>query len=77
MDKQEIKTLIFQKYGSFLLTRKQVAEALNKSVATIDRWKQQGIYLEYKKLGKAKNAPVEYPIDTIAEYIVNNNIKVS
>lgn len=76
MHKQEIRNLIYQKYGAFLLSRKQVADALGKSVATIDRWKEQGMYLEFKKLGKAKNAPVEYPIDTVVDYIINNNKKI-
>ncbi len=76
MNKQEIRSLIYQKYGAFLLSRKQVAAILGKSVATIDRWKVQGLYLEYKKLGKAKNAPVEYPIDTVVDYIANNNKKI-
>jgi len=76
MNKQEIRSLIYQKYGAFLLSRKQVADALGKSVATIDRWKEQGLYLEYKKLGEAKNSPVEYPIDTVVDYIVNNNKKI-
>jgi transposase len=76
MDKKEIRNLIYQKYGTFLLSRQQVAKVLNKSVATIDRWKKQGLYLEYKKLGNAKNATVEYPIDSVVNYILNNNQKI-
>lgn len=77
MNKQEIRNLIYQKYGALLLSRKQVANILGKSVATIDRWKAQGLYLEYKKLGSAKNAVIEYPIDTVVEYIIRNNKKIS
>lgn len=76
MTKEEISTKLYDKYGSFLLSRKQAAQALNKSVATLDRWKQQGLYLEFKKLGKSKNATVEYPINTIVDYIFKNNQKV-
>ncbi|MCK9454751.1 hypothetical protein [Sulfurimonas sp.] len=76
MTKQEARGLIYQKFDTLLLSRKQAAQALNKSVATIDRWKKQGLYLEYKKRGKSKNASVEYPIDTVVDYILNNNQKV-
>ncbi|MDD3476293.1 MAG: hypothetical protein PHI38_05445 [Sulfurimonas sp.] len=76
MDKQEIRNLIYKKYGTFLLSRQQTAEVLNKSVATIDRWKKQGLHLEYKKLGKSKNATIEYPIDSVVNYILNNNQKI-
>ncbi len=76
MNKQKLWNIIYNKYGSLLLSRKQVASELGRSVATIDRWKKQGLYLEYKKLGKAKNAPVEYPIDTVVGYIINNNKKM-
>jgi len=75
VNKQEIRNMIYQKYATFLLSRKQVADTLGKSVATIDRWKDQGLYLEYRKHGNSKNATVEYPIDTVVDYIVNNNIK--
>ena len=76
MTKQEARDILFKKYSSLLLSRKQTADALGRSVATIDRWKNAGLYLEYKKLGKAKNAPVEYPIDTVVNYIINNNKKI-
>lgn len=76
MNKEEVRQMIFQKYKTFLLSRQQAAEVLNKSVATLDRWKKKGLYLEYKKLGKAKNSAVEYPIDTVVDYVVNNNQKI-
>jgi len=71
-----MRSLLFEKYGTLLLSRSQAAEALNISVATLDRWKKRGVYLEYKKRGAAKNSPVGYPLDTIINYIINNNNKV-
>lgn len=71
-----MRAILYTKYDTSLLSRIQVAQELNKSVATIDRWRKAGLYLEYKKLGKAKNSPVEYPIDTVVNYVLNNNIKV-
>jgi len=76
MTKQEMRSLLFEKYRTLLLSRSQAAEALNISVATLDRWKKQGMYLEYKKRGTAKNSTVAYPLDTIINYLINNNNKV-
>jgi len=76
MNRQEIWNVIYSRYRSLILSRKQVAELLGKSVTTIDRWKKNGLYLQYKKRGKAKNSPVEYSIDTIVDYAINNNKKI-
>ena len=75
MNKKEIRDLVFTKYGTLMLSRQQAAEILNISVATIDRWKQDGLHLEYKKIGKARNSMILYPIDTVAEFIAENNTK--
>lgn len=74
--KKEAKELLFNKYGTLVLSRQQAAESVNRSVATLDRWKIQGLYLEYKKIGISKNAHIQYPIDTIVDYICENNIKI-
>lgn len=74
--KEQTKKLIIEKYGSIILNRKQVAEILNRSVATIDRWKERGEHLSFKKVGKSKNAMIEYNIDTIVDYIYENSIKI-
>jgi transposase len=76
MTKIELYNILYAKYESSLLSREQVAKELNKSVATIDRWKKAGLHLKYKKNGKAKNSTVEYPIDAVVDYVLNNNIKV-
>jgi len=76
MTKKEVEDLIFAKYDCLLLSRKQVAKILNKSVATIDRWKKRGVFLEYKKDESAKNGSVVYSVETVAEYILNNKTKV-
>jgi len=76
MNRQEIWNVIYNRYGSLVLSRKQVAKLLGKSVSTIDRWKKNGLYLVYKKRGKAKNSPIEYSIDAIVDYAINNNKKI-
>ena len=73
----ELRKLIFSKYGSLLLDRKQVSEILNISVATLDRWKKDNLNLEYKKNGSSKNARVEYSVDAVVNYILNNNAKIN
>lgn len=76
--KKELLQLLFQKYGSLLLTREQVAEVLNISTASLDRMKQNGVGIQYQKDGRSgKNAKVRYPIDSVAEFIVESNIKTA
>lgn len=75
--KEQITSLIFNKYNTFLLSRKDTAEIVGVSMATLDRWKKDNRYLKYKKVGKAKNASIKYPLDGIVEYLFENMIKVS
>lgn len=73
---EETRDLILSMYGGLVLSRKQVAMLLNKSISTIDRWKKKGIHLEYRKDDSSKNGSVEYTIDTVIDYILNHNVKV-
>lgn len=72
----EIESLI-KEHGTRIFTEKQVAKIINKSQATLARWRKQGLYIKYKKNGGAKNAPIEYTARSIAEYIINNDIQIS
>lgn len=76
--KKELLQLLFQKYGSLLLTREQTAEALNISTASLDRMKQSGIGIQYQKDGQSgRNGKVRYPIDSVIEFIVKSNIQTA
>lgn len=76
--RKELLQLLFQKYGSLLLTREQVSETLNISTASLDRMKQDGIGVQYQKNGQVgKNGKVRYPIDAVAEFIVQSNIQTA
>lgn len=76
--KKELLQLLFQKYGSLLLTREQTAEALNISTASLDRMKQNGVGIQYQKDSRSgKNGKVRYPIDSVAEFIVQSNIQTA
>ena len=73
--KQEARDLLFGKYETLLLSRSQAAKSVSRSVTTLDRWKKKSVHLTYKKQGEAKNSPVFYPIDSIVDYVCENNIK--
>lgn len=66
---------IVNRTGTYILNVQLVCELINKSPSTLERWRKQGKYLEYKK-GPARNSPIEYPAHTIAEYILSNSVKV-
>lgn len=68
-EKREIKQMLYTKYNSLVFSRDQVAEILNISVATLDRWRSRGLYLDFKKVGDAKNSIVQYSLSTVADYI--------
>lgn len=74
--KKELKDSLYKEYGTKLLSTKQVAKVVNKSEVTLRRWKKQGVNLSYKQGSYAKNAPIFYTLETVVDYIVNNNIKV-
>ena len=67
---------ITEKYGTFVLNPKQTSEIVNKSESTLERWRKRGENLKYRKIGKAKNSPIEYSIESVAEYIINYDIKI-
>lgn len=73
---RELTKLIYQKYGSLLLTREQVSEVLSISTATLARMANSAIGVQYQKNGKAgKNGRVRYPIDAVVDYILSNHIQ--
>ena len=76
-DKIETRKILFNKYNTMILSRKQVAEILNVSTATLDRWRKQGLYLESKKVGITKNAIIQYPLSTVVDYISSQNTKIN
>jgi predicted DNA-binding transcriptional regulator AlpA len=55
--------------GRRLYTRKQAAELLNVSEATLDRWAHQLQGPPFVKLGDAANSHSRYPSDLMDEYI--------
>lgn len=76
--KKELIQLLFQKYGSLLLTREQTAESIGSSTATLDRIRKAGLGPKYlKDGGLSKNGMVRYPIDAVVEYILSTQVKTA
>lgn len=70
--------LLFAEYKSSLLTRKQAAQAIGISTATLDRLKASGLGPQYKLIGKSsKNQSVKYPIIAIAEYVYSGLVQTA
>ena len=72
---KELEQNIVKMLGSYILNIEQVSKLINKSPATLGRWRKFGIGPEYRKIGNTRNATIEYTARAIAEYIVNNSIK--
>ncbi|MDD3769807.1 MAG: hypothetical protein PHV10_04270 [Sulfuricurvum sp.] len=78
MDRKQLLDMLYSKYGSLLLSRKQCAEVAGCSTAKLDRLKNAGLGPKYiKKKGKGKNGTVQYPIDAVIDYIVSQQVKTS
>jgi excisionase family DNA binding protein len=52
-----------------MLTRKETAEYLAVSEATLDRWAQDGKGPPFLKIGRRGNNAVRYPSDLLDEFI--------
>lgn len=58
---------LLNKYGTFLLNKKQMSEVTNQSESTLNRLKREGCGCEYKIDG----GNVYYPIQCVVEYLSN------
>ena len=74
--KEEIDSII-KEYKTRILNESMVSKIINKSPATLGRWRKKGIKLKYKKDASAKNSPIEYTVRTVAEYIIDGNIEIN
>lgn len=67
--------MLFEKYGTALLTAKQVSEITGRSVRTLEQDRREKIGIPYKRVGGKENSPVRYPLHEISKYL-NENEKV-
>ena len=61
--------ILFEKYGTALLTVKQTSEVTGRSVASLeaDRRNHQGI--GFKRVGGKYNSPVRYPLHEVSKFL--------
>lgn len=77
-EQKELFQTLFGTYKKAMLSRKQTAEVIGVSVATLDRLKAEGIGINYKKLaGKGANGTVKYPLQAIVKYLTENHVKTA
>ncbi len=77
-EKEQIVKLLVDLYSTVALSRKQAAEAINISTATLDRMKDNAVGPTYTKVdtnSRSNNGKVFYPVTALAEYLINNQIK--
>jgi predicted DNA-binding transcriptional regulator AlpA len=72
---KELFEMLHKTYHSFELSRKQCANVLGKSTATIDRLRAHGLGPKFKKDKRSKNGQVTYPIVEVAKYIQAGTIE--
>ncbi len=70
--------LIYRHFNVLLLSNSETALLINRSTVTLGRWREQGDGPMYKKDEDGSvNAPVFYPIDVVAAFVISNNIKTT
>lgn len=77
-EKKQFIQLLTDLYSTVILSRKQAAEALNISTATLDRMKNDGVGPAYTKMdtgSRSNNCKVFYPVTAIADYLISSQMK--
>lgn len=71
---KQIVEMLFNRFGSFKLSKCQTARVVGVSTSTIDRYRKAGTGIRFQQETETSN--VFYKVHAIAEYIVMNDIKV-
>lgn len=77
MQKEKVIVMLFDKYGSYDLTPKQVSKIMERSEQTLWRMRRDGRGPKYRRIGDAVNSPVHYPIHLLAAYLLNEDIVIT
>lgn len=76
-EQKELFSLMLPVYGA-IVKQNKTGEALNVSIATLYRMREQGIGPDYKKLdSKSKNGTVVYPLQEIVRYLTESNVQTA
>ena len=71
-EEKMIFELLYKKYKTLLLGKKECSRELNRSISSLDRDRKNAVGLQYIK---ESNGNVYYPITEIAKYILKSQIK--
>jgi len=64
---QMLIKMLHEKYGKLLLTKKECSIEVGRSCSSLDRDRQSGLGIQYKK---NDDGNIYYPIHEVASYIV-------
>lgn len=70
---QRIEDMLFAKYGTFKLSKKQTAFVVGISTSTLDRQRKAGVGIRYQQDTETSN--IYYRTKRIAEHIVLSDIQ--
>lgn len=63
--------MLFEKYGTVLLTAEQVSEVIGRSIHSLTADRRNGTGIAYKRTGNADNSPVRYPLHEVSKFLNN------
>ncbi len=61
--------ILFEKYGTALLSAEQVSEVIGRSVHSLTNDRRNGTGISFKRTGDAENSPVRYPLHEVSKFI--------
>lgn len=71
---QRIEDMLFRKYGTFKLSKKQTAFVVGVSTSSLDRDRKAGVGIKYQQRTEVSN--VYYRTRSIAEHLIDEDIQV-
>jgi phosphosulfolactate phosphohydrolase-like enzyme len=61
--------MLFNKYGTALLTAKQVSEVTTRSTHTLTADRRNGTGIPFKRTGDSDNSPVRYSLHEVSKWL--------
>jgi len=74
-DRKDILSVLYSKYETMILSKKQCAEVLGVSTQKLDLDRSVGAGVPYQQNGTSGN--VKYPLNEVVTYMLSNIIKTS
>ncbi len=71
-DEKMIFELLYSKYKTLLLCKKECSREVNRSISSLDRDRKNAVGMQYIQ---EKNGNVYYPITEIVKFILRSQIK--